>query len=92
MWQSKNLSHAKINNLNSWYLIINKINGYIEGSRVNKYLTLVPTNESKEALKKYEQPWNKIRDRIRSVTQTILMRNIGKSNLIWMMFYFERKR
>ena len=33
----------------------------------NKSLTLVPTNESKDTLK-YEEPWNKIRDLIRSIT------------------------
>ena len=32
-------------------------------------LTLVPTNESKEKVKKYEELWSKIRDLIRSVTE-----------------------
>ena len=35
----------------------------------NKYLTLVPTNESKEIIKKYEELWSKIRDLIRSITK-----------------------
>ena len=35
----------------------------------SKWLTLVPTNESKEKIKKYEELWNKIRDLIRSVTK-----------------------
>ena len=35
----------------------------------NKYLTLVPTNESKEMKKKYEELWSKIRDLIGSVTK-----------------------
>ena len=34
-----------------------------------KYLTLVPTNESKGKMKKYEKLWIKIRDLIRSVTR-----------------------
>ena len=29
---------------------------------------LVPTDESKEKIKKYEELWNKIRDLIRSIT------------------------
>ena len=29
-------------------------------------MTLVPTNESQEIMKKYEELWNKIRDIIRS--------------------------
>ena len=35
----------------------------------NKYLTLGPTNESKEKIKKYEELWSKIRDLIRSITK-----------------------
>ena len=30
---------------------------------------LVLTDESKETLKKYKEPWNKIRDLIRSITK-----------------------
>ena len=59
---------ALINNANPLYLIINKINWYIEESNENKYLTLVLTDESKYTLKKYEELWNKIRDLIRSIT------------------------
>ena len=32
-------------------------------------MTLVPTNESKEIIKKYEELWSKIRDLIRSITK-----------------------
>ena len=35
--------------------IINKINGYNEESNGFKYLTLVPADESKNTLKKYEE-------------------------------------
>ena len=44
----KDLRFEKINSANSLYLNINKINGYIEESNRNKYLTLDPNNESKE--------------------------------------------
>ena len=44
-------SHTKTNSENPLYLIINKINGFIEESNGNKHLTLVPTNESKNTLK-----------------------------------------
>ena len=37
--------------------IINNTNGYIEESNENKYLTLIPTNENKDALKNYEEIW-----------------------------------
>ena len=35
----------------------------------NKYLTLVPTNESKEKIKQHVQLWIKIRDLIRLITK-----------------------
>ena len=45
------------------------MNGYFEEINGNKYLTLVPTNESKERIKKYDELWTKIRDLIRSITK-----------------------
>ena len=36
---------------------------------INKYLTLVPTDESKEKIKNYEKMWSKIRDLIKSKTK-----------------------
>ena len=47
----KNLSNLKINIVNPLYLIIDKINGCIEVCNRNKYLTLAPTDESKDILK-----------------------------------------
>ena len=37
------------------------MDGYFEENNGNKYLTLVPTHESKEKIKKYEELWSKIR-------------------------------
>ena len=51
----KGFSYATTSNVNPLYLIINEINVYIEESNGNRYLTLVPTDESKETLKKYEE-------------------------------------
>ena len=64
----KDLSYVKIYSANPLYLIINKINGYIDEINGSKYLTLVSTNESKEILKKYEKLWTKKRDHIRTIT------------------------
>ena len=36
---------------------------------LKKYLTLVPTNESQEKIKKYEELWIKIKGLIRSITK-----------------------
>ena len=38
--------YVKANIINPLYLIINKVNGYFEETNKNKYLALVPTNES----------------------------------------------
>ena len=45
------------------------MNGYFEEINKNKYLTPVPTNKSKSKIKKYEEPWGKIKDLIRSKTK-----------------------
>ena len=47
----KDVRYATINSMNPLYLNIDKINGCIEESNGNKYLTLVPTDESKDTLK-----------------------------------------
>ena len=53
------------------YLIFRNVNGYFKENNRSKYLTLVPTNESKKKrkLKKYGELWIKIRDLIRSITK-----------------------
>ena len=45
----------KINTVNPLYFIIDKINVYIEEDNGNTYLTLVPTDESKDMPKAYEE-------------------------------------
>ena len=49
--------------------MFNKINAHFEEIHGNKYLTLIPTNESNEKIKKYQELWIKIRDFIKSVTK-----------------------
>ena len=46
----KDSKYIKINSADPLYLIINKVNGYFEEINENKYLTLVPTNESTEKI------------------------------------------
>ena len=65
----KDVKYVKINSVNLLCLIFSKVNGYFEEINKNKYLILVPTNESKEIIKRYEELWNKIRDLIRSITK-----------------------
>ena len=46
------------------------MNGQFEEINKSLHLTLVPTNESKEKIKKHEELWSKIRDLTRSITKT----------------------
>ena len=45
------------------------MNESFEETNKNEYLTLVPTNESKEKNLKIEELWSKIRDLIRPITK-----------------------
>ena len=47
----KNSKYVKIYRVDTIYLITNKVNGYFKEISGNKYLTLVPTNESKVRIK-----------------------------------------
>ena len=69
----KGLKYVKIYSVNylyfPFYFIFNKVNEYFTEININKYSTLVSTNESKEKNKKCEELWSKIRDLIRSITK-----------------------
>ena len=53
------------------YFIINKVNGSFKEINKNKYLTLVPTNEIREIIKRYAKMWIEIRDLIRWMTKNL---------------------
>ena len=72
----KDLKFLKINSANTLHLIFNKVNGYFEEIKGNKYSMLVCTNESKGKSKKFDKQWSKIRDLIRSKTQMNILKNI----------------
>ena len=57
-----------INSVNPLYLLINHANGYIEEKGMNKYLIFDSTDESEELLKKYNDVWNGIRDKIKEIS------------------------
>ena len=61
--------YVKIYGVNPLYFIFRYVNRCFEEINGNKYLTLVPTNESKEKIKKYEELRIKIRDLIKSITK-----------------------
>ena len=55
--------------MNLLYLLVNHANHYIEekGAK-NKYLIFDSTDENKDLLKKYNDVWNGIRDKIKEVS------------------------
>ena len=61
----------KINSVNPWYLIINKVDEYIDESNGTKNLTLDFSEKNKDTLKKYTKLWDKVKDLIRSVANTL---------------------
>ena len=65
--QLKKLMIVKIFSVNPLYLRIDHANGYIEEKGVNKYLVFDSTDENKELIKKYNDVFNGIRDKIKEV-------------------------
>ena len=57
-----------IQNVNPLHLLIDYTSGYIEEKGVNKYFVFDSTDESKELLKKYNDVFNGIRDKIKEVS------------------------
>ena len=57
-----------IKSVNPVYLIINHANGYIDEKGGNKYLIFDSTDKNKELLKKYNDVWNGIMDKIKEIS------------------------
>ena len=51
----KDSDYVNFDSVNSLYLIINEVDGYVEEINGNKYLTLVSTDKNKEVLTKYRE-------------------------------------
>ena len=64
----KKLMIVNIYNVNPLYLLVNHADGYIEEKGVNKYLIFESTDENKELLKKYNDVWNGIKNKIEEVS------------------------
>ena len=64
----KKISNCKnINSVNLLYLGITHANGYIEEKDMNKFLVFNSTDENKELLKKYNDVFNGIRNKIEEI-------------------------
>ena len=65
----KNIDDCEtIYSVNPLYLLVNHASGYIEEKGVNKYLIFDSTDENKELLKKYNDVWNGIKNKIEEVS------------------------
>ena len=62
----------KINSVNPLYLLVHRIEGFIEEKEGNKYLNIASTDRNREVLKKYAEIWSGIKDQIEKI-------NDGKS-------------
>ena len=68
---------------------IDHANGYIEEKGVNKYLVFHTTDENKELLKKYNDAFSGIRDKIKEInsSECDYEKITWKLNLILMIIY-----
>ena len=57
-----------IYSVNPLYLRVDHVNGYVEEKGANKYLVFDSTDENKELLKKYNDVWNGIKNKIEEVS------------------------
>ena len=60
--------YENIYSINPLYLIIDRASGYIEEKEMNKYLVFDSTDENKELLKKYNDFFNGIRNKIKKIS------------------------
>ena len=51
-----------VNSVNPLYLMINRIDGFIEEKERDKYLNIILTDRNSEVLTKYPEVWNGIKD------------------------------
>ena len=56
-----------INSVNPLYLLIDKIDGFIEEKDGDKYLNIALTDSNNEVLKKYAKVWRGIGDQIKKI-------------------------
>ena len=61
-----------VNSGNPLYLMINRIDGFIEEKDGDKYLSIASTDRNSEVLKKYSQVWSRIKDCIEKINESKL--------------------
>ena len=60
-------TYQNINSVNPLYVMIGKVDGYIDENNGNKYLTFASTEKNKKVLEKYTNLWDKIKQHIQTI-------------------------
>ena len=60
-------SYENIYSVNPLFLIIGRVNGFIEEKNESKYLVFDSTDENKEVIKKYTELWDRIKNQIKTI-------------------------
>ena len=61
-----------VDSVNPLYLMINRIDGFIEEENGDKYLNIASTDRNREVLRKYSEVWNGIKDCIEKINNSEL--------------------
>ena len=77
--------YENIDSVNPLYLVIGKVDGYIEKNNGNKFLTFASTDKIKRVLEKYAKLW----DEIKYHNQTINSGKSGKYDKDYMRIKFK---
>ena len=73
-----------INSVNSLYLLIGEIDGFIEEENGSKYLNIALTDSNSEMLKKYAEIWRGIKDQMLKINGSV-----GEYDKNYMKFKFD---
>ena len=65
--QQKKIDYENIYSVNPLSLIIDDIDGHIEGKNGSKYLVFDSTDENRKAFKKYTELWDRIKNEIKTI-------------------------
>ena len=61
------MTMKSLDSANSLYLVFDNVDAYIEENNANKYLVFASTDKNKEALERYTDLWDEIKDQIETI-------------------------
>ena len=74
-----------VNSVNPLYLMINRIDGFIEEKNGDKCLNIADTDRNSEVLKKYAKAWNGIKNSLKKINNS----ELGESEKYYMKIKFN---